>query len=78
MKTMTCNQLGGACGEKFTAATFNEIADMSKRHGMEMFEKGDQPHLDAMIKMKRLMQQPNGIMDWFENKRKEFDALPED
>jgi predicted component of type VI protein secretion system len=77
MKTMTCNQLGGACSEKFTAETFNEIADMSKRHGMEMFEKGDKAHLEAMNKMKTLMQQPNGIQEWFEEKRKQFEALPE-
>jgi predicted component of type VI protein secretion system len=75
---MTCNQLGGACEEKFTAETFNEIADMSKRHGMEMFEKGDTAHLEAMKKMKGLMQTPNGIQEWFESKRKEFDALQED
>ncbi len=78
MKTMTCNQLGGACDKKFSAETFNEIADMSKRHGMEMFQQGDEAHLEAMNKMKSLMQQPNGIQEWFESKRKEFDALPED
>ena len=58
MKTMTFNQLGGACDEKFTANTFNEIADMSKRHGMEMFQQGDEAHLEAMSKMKTLMQHP--------------------
>jgi len=28
---------------------------MSKKHGMEMFEQGDQAHLDAMEQMKALM-----------------------
>ena len=41
MKTMTCNQLGGACEEQFHANSFEEIAEMSKKHGMEMFQKGD-------------------------------------
>ncbi|MGS0526510.1 hypothetical protein ACU8V7_16330 [Zobellia nedashkovskayae] len=39
MKTMTCKQLGGACDMEFSANTFEEIADLSKNHGMEMFQK---------------------------------------
>ena len=27
MKTMTCKQLGGACDEKFSAETFEKIAE---------------------------------------------------
>jgi len=37
MKTMTCNQLGGACDKEFQANTFEEMAEMSKKHGMEMY-----------------------------------------
>jgi len=77
MKTMTCKQLGGACDLEFSANTFEEIADMSKKHGMEMFQKGDEPHLNAMNEMQELMQSPNAMSEWFENKRKEFDALSE-
>jgi predicted small metal-binding protein len=77
MKTMTCKQLGGACDFEFNASTFEEIADMSKKHGMEMFQKGDEPHLKAMNEMRELMQSPNAMNEWFENKRKEFDALTE-
>lgn len=73
---MTCNQLGGACEMKFTAETFDEIAEKSKKHGMEMFQKQDKPHLEAMNKMKRLMQSPDALKDWFNAKRKEFEALP--
>lgn len=39
MKTMTCKQLGGACGLAFHANTFDEMAELSKNHGMEMFQK---------------------------------------
>ncbi len=77
MKTMTCNQLGGACDQEFHANTFKEIAEMSKKHGMEMFRKGDEAHLRAMNEMQELMQSPDAVNDWFENKRKEFDVLPE-
>lgn len=38
MKTMTCKQLGGVCDHPFTANTFDEIAALSKNHGMEMFQ----------------------------------------
>lgn len=78
MKTMTCNQLGGACDHKFHAETFEEMADMSKKHGMEMFQKGDEAHLKAMQNMRDLMQAPNSMQEWYAKKREEFDALPED
>jgi hypothetical protein len=78
MKTMTCNQLGGACDLEFQANTFEEIAEMSKQHGMEMFQKGDKAHLEAMQKMQALMQSPEAMNEWFDNKRKAFEALPED
>jgi hypothetical protein len=77
MKTMNCKQLGGACDKAFHADTFEEIAEMSKKHGMEMFQKNDELHLKAMNEMQELMQKPEAMGDWFENKKKEFDALPE-
>lgn len=77
MKTMTCKQLGGACDQEFQASTFEEIAAMSKKHGMEMFQKGDEPHLKAMQAMQELMKTPDAMLTWFENKKKEFNALPE-
>jgi len=79
MKTMTCKQLGGACDMEFHANTFDEISDMSKQHGMEMFQKNDEPHLQAMHKMRELMQSPdsNTMQEWLKNKRAEFNALPD-
>ncbi len=77
MKTMTCNQLGGACDKKFSAETFEEIAEMSKQHGMEMFQQNDAAHLKAMGKMQALMKSPDAMQKWFEGKRQEFEALPE-
>jgi len=78
MKTMTCKQLGGACDEEFHAKTFEEMAEMSKKHGMEMYEKGDEEHIKAMKEMKELMNDPDAMKEWIESKKKEFDALPED
>ncbi len=76
MKTMTCKQLGGACDLEFTAETFEEIAELSKQHGGEMFQQGDEAHLKAMNAMQQLMASPEAMQQWFEDKRKEFDALP--
>ena len=75
MKTMTCNQLGGACDLEFQAESFEEIAEKSKNHGMEMFQKGDDLHLKAMSKMQELMKSPEAMNEWFENKKKEFESL---
>jgi len=78
MKTMTCKQLGGACDQKFNAKTFDEIAALSKKHGMEMFQKGDKAHLDAMNEMQKMMKSPDSMNQWMESKRKEFEKLPDD
>ncbi len=78
MKAMTCKQLGGACDKAFHANSFEEIAEMSKQHGMEMFQKSDEAHLKAMEDMKELMKNPDAMKEWFETKRKEFDTLLED
>ena len=73
---MTCKQLGGACNKEFHANSFEEIAGMSKQHAMEMFQKKDGAHLKAMNEMQELMKKPEVMEEWFENKKKEFDALP--
>ena len=74
---MTCKQLGGACDEVFMAETFEEIAELSKAHGMDMFQKGDASHLKAMDDMKIMMQSPDAMQNWFLQKRREFEALPD-
>jgi hypothetical protein len=39
MKTMTYKQLGAACDKKFQTDSFDEMAELSKAHGTEMFQK---------------------------------------
>lgn len=75
---MTCNQLGGACDKEFHANTFEEISEMSKQHGMEMFQKNDEAHLKAMNKMRELMktEDSDAMKNWLKSKQEEFDALP--
>ena len=78
MKTMTCRQLGGACDLAFQADSFEEMADMAKQHGKDMFLKSDAAHLQAMSAMQELMRTPDGMKEWFEAKQREFDGMPEE
>jgi hypothetical protein len=52
------------------------MAEQSKQHGMEMFQKGDEAHLKAMNEMQTLMQSPEKMKEWMDDKRKEFENLP--
>lgn len=75
MKTMTCKQLGGACDLMFEAETFEEIAELSKQHGIEMYQQQDPAHLKAMAKVQAMMQDPEEMKAWYEAKKREFDSL---
>ena len=77
MKTMTCKQLGGACEKEFQANTFEEMAELSKKHGMEMFQNSDADHIKAMKDMMELKKNPEAMKEWMETKKKEFDSLPD-
>jgi hypothetical protein len=63
MKAMACKQFGGVCDEVFHSATFDEIAELSKKHAMEMFSKGDKAHLISMNDMKKRMENPEAIQN---------------
>lgn len=75
MKTMTCQQLGGACNVEFSANTFEEMAELSKKHAMEMLQKNDAAHLKAMSEMQELMKSPEKMQAWFTSKKQEFESL---
>jgi hypothetical protein len=74
MKSMTCNQLGGACEKVFSGETFDDLAAQSQQHGKEMFGANDGAHMAAMSKMIELMN--SGQMDsWMAARKAEFEAL---
>jgi len=77
MKAMTCRQLGGACDKTFKANTFQEMAQLSQKHGIEMMKQGDQAHLEAMEKMKKLMTTPDQMNQWMQDRANEFEVLPD-
>lgn len=76
MKSMTCKQLGGACDKVFKANTFEEMASLSKEHGMEMFMIKDVAHIKAMETMQELLKTPEAMQNWLIQKMADFDALP--
>ncbi len=78
MKTMTCKQLGGACDLALSASTFEELVQKSKMHGLDMFQKQDTEHMGAMMKVQALMANPDAMKAFMDEKRAEFEALPED
>jgi predicted small metal-binding protein len=78
MKTMTCNQLGGACDTEFSADSFDEMAQLSQQHGAEMAQQGDEDHLAAMETMSEMMQDPEAMQEWMNTKKQEFEATPDD
>ena len=78
MKSMTCKQLGGACDLEFKGETFEDMAEQSRNHGMEMFQREDEQHMAAMKSMQELMQSPDAMGKWMDEKRKLFDSLPEE
>lgn len=71
MKRMKCNQLGGPteCEHEFTAASFEEIGEQSKKHAMENMDT----HKEAMNKMSEMSQEE--MQKWFEEKKQEFESL---
>lgn len=77
MKIMTCRELGGACDLAFRADTFEEMAQQSKQHGLDMYDQGDVAHLAKMDEIAELMKSPEAMKAWFAEKRKAFDARPD-
>jgi len=80
MKTMTCNQLYGACDAPIQGDTPKAMMRASQEHGMEMIAKGDKAHINAMEAMRE--QHANMTVDdkkaWMEKFHDDFAAAPDD
>ncbi len=77
MKKMTCRELGGACDRIFMGSTFEEIEQQSKAHAKEMMQIRDADHLQAMKAMMELMQDPQAMKSWMDDRRRAFQNAPE-
>jgi len=78
MKTMTCQQLGGACDLELRGDTADEVIKAQDRHLREAVDAGDTTHEKALGDMKGRWKNPLKGMGWYRATKKEFAALPED
>jgi hypothetical protein len=78
MKTMTCQQLGGACDLALRGDTADDVIKAQDRHLKEAVEGGDTTHETALREMKGRWKNPLKGMGWYRATKKEFAALPED
>lgn len=78
MKTMTCNQLGGACDLPLRGATADEVIQLQDAHLKEVVARGDDTHESALAQMKGRWKRPVKGLTWYRNVKREFAALPDD
>jgi predicted small metal-binding protein len=78
MKTMTCEQLGGACDLRLRGETADEVIKAQDRHLREVVESGDTSHQKALSDMQGRWKHPIKGMGWYRDTKKQFAALPED
>ena len=78
MKTMTCTQLGGACGLELHGETADEVIKAQDKHLREVVRAGDTAHEPALKDMKGRWRHPLKGMGWYKDTKRAFAALPED
>jgi predicted small metal-binding protein len=78
MKTMTCEQLGGACGLELRGDTADEVIKAQDRHLREAVASGDATHEKALKAMKGRWKNPIKGMGWYRDTKRSFAALPDD
>jgi predicted small metal-binding protein len=78
MKTMTCEQLGGACDLELRGSTADEVIKAQDRHLREAVALGNATHEDALREMKGRWKNPLKGMGWYRETKRKFAALPDD
>jgi hypothetical protein len=51
---------------------------MVSKHARDMVQQGDAAHIEAMNEMRKNMTSPEAMTTWMDEKRRAFNALPED
>ena len=77
-RTMTCQQLGGACDLALRGETADEIIKAQDRHLRESVRAGDTAHAPAHEAMKGRWRHPIKGMGWYKDTKRAFAALPVD
>jgi predicted small metal-binding protein len=78
MKTMTCSQLGGACGLPLRGSTADEVIQLQDKHLKEVVAGGDAAHESALTQMKGRWKHPVKGLGWYRSVKRDFAALPDD
>ncbi|HIT73986.1 MAG TPA: hypothetical protein IAA98_00190 [Candidatus Avipropionibacterium avicola] len=78
MKTMTCQQLGGPCDLEHHGETADDVINAQDRHLKDAVKAGDESHLPARKDMKGRWLRPKQSMQWYNDTKAAFAALPED
>jgi hypothetical protein len=78
MKTMTCQQLGGACDLQLRGETADEVIKAQDKHLREAVKAGDSAHGPALADMKGRWKHPLKGMGWYKDTKRAFAALPDD
>jgi predicted small metal-binding protein len=78
MKTMTCEQLGGACELMHRGSTADEVIKAQDRHLREAVAAGNAAHENALTEMKGRWKNPIKGMGWYRDTKRRFAALPDD
>ena len=75
MKKTTCKDLQGPCDAEIVGETPEAMGENSKKHVMEIMQKGDAAHKEAV---ERWMQVPKEEqMKWHEEFKNNFENLPD-
>jgi predicted small metal-binding protein len=78
MKTMTCQDLGGACDLALRGESADEIIKAQDRHLKDAATGGDAAHESAHREMQGRWKHPKKSLDWYTATKKAFAQLPED
>ncbi|NNF65446.1 MAG: hypothetical protein HKN07_14460 [Acidimicrobiia bacterium] len=78
MKTMTCEQLGGACDLALHGDTADQVIQQQDKHLKEVVAGGDEAHKDALNAMKARWKNPIKGLGWYRDTKRRFADLPED
>ena len=78
MKTMTCQQLGGACDLALSGDDANEIIHAQDQHLRDAVAAGRTDHEPALRDMKARWRRPVSGMKWYRQVQRDFESLPSD
>jgi hypothetical protein len=78
MKTMTCEQLGGACDLELRGDSADDVINLQDQHLKDAVAAGDGAHRPAADAMKARWRRPIKGLKWYNATKRAFAELPED